>query len=273
MVDYLPRTAWTAVPAAGSAMPAKPAGIVVHWPGEKRPIGTSLSVVRAKLEGYRRFHKTTHGWADIAYQVAFDQAGRVWDLRGIGRMSAANGNRDLNERYLAALFMVGEGEHPTTELLDAWRHWRSTVALRKHPTATQVKGHRQVRPGGTTCPGHIVQALITSGALLTPATAPTPTQTTEDDMNADQNEALKRVDRRVLMNNQALGRLEATTLPALRAQVQGLVGAVAAMAKGEPFDEAKLLAGVEAAANKGAQDALDARIADADVNLTVTSEG
>jgi hypothetical protein len=41
----------------------------------------------------------------------------------------------------------------------------------------------------------------------------------------------------------------------MQAQVAGLVGAVAAMSKGEPFDEAKLLASIEEATKKGILDA------------------
>lgn len=41
------------------------------------------------------------------------------------------------------------------------------------------------------------------------------------------------------------------------AQIKGLVGAVSALAKGEPFDEAKLLAGVQAAATAGVKEAID----------------
>lgn len=41
------------------------------------------------------------------------------------------------------------------------------------------------------------------------------------------------------------------------AQIKGLVGAVAALSKGEKFDEAKLLAGVQAAAAAGVQSAVD----------------
>jgi hypothetical protein len=41
------------------------------------------------------------------------------------------------------------------------------------------------------------------------------------------------------------------------AQIKSLVGAVAALSKGEPFDEAKLLAGVEDAAAAGVATALD----------------
>ena len=38
----------------------------------------------------------TNGWADFAYNVAFDQAGRVWDGRGIDRRSAGNGGPGPN---------------------------------------------------------------------------------------------------------------------------------------------------------------------------------
>ena len=41
------------------------------------------------------------------------------------------------------------------------------------------------------------------------------------------------------------------------AQIKSLVGAVAAMSKGEPLDEAKLLAGVKAAAESGVKGAID----------------
>lgn len=49
------------------------------------------------------------------------------------------------------------------------------------------------------------------------------------------------------------------------AQLSGLVGAIKAMAGGESFDEAKLLAGVQAAATAGVKDAIE--------SITVTVKG
>ena len=43
----------------------------------------------------------------------------------------------------------------------------------------------------------------------------------------------------------------------LEAQTKSLISALAAVAKGEPFDEAKLLAGVQAAAEAGVKAAID----------------
>jgi hypothetical protein len=48
------------------------------------------------------------------------------------------------------------------------------------------------------------------------------------------------------------------------AQIKALVGAVAAMAKGEPFDQAKLLAGVQSAAAQGVAQAIQS------IDTTVT---
>lgn len=58
-----------------------------------------------------------------------------------------------------------------------------------------------------------------------------------------------------------------TLIAQSQAQIKGLVGAIAALAKGEKFDEAKLLAGVQAAAEAGTKAALqDGTV---DVNVTV----
>jgi hypothetical protein len=51
------------------------------------------------------------------------------------------------------------------------------------------------------------------------------------------------------------------------AQIKGLVGAVAALSKGEKFDEAKLLAGIKAAAEAGVKNAIDS------IETTVVLDG
>ena len=48
------------------------------------------------------------------------------------------------------------------------------------------------------------------------------------------------------------------------AQVSNLIGAIAALSKGESFDEAKLLAGVQAAAEAGVKSAIES------IDTTVT---
>lgn len=180
-VQILPRTAWTRTP--------RPAGLVrldvddvrglaLHWPGTKTPIGPAAQAsIAARLEGYRRDHVNDRGWADIAYQAAVDQTGRIWELRGLTRRSAANGDTGPNRHWGAVVVLVGPGEALTPACLAALRHlWRLWLAT--YPAATRLVEHRDVRPEPTECPGAAVRAAIDSGAIThptTPAASPAPT--------------------------------------------------------------------------------------------------
>lgn len=115
------------------------------------------------------------GWSDIAYQVAVDQWGRAWILRGLTVQSAANGNEALNERYGALLLVLVKGERPTEAMLSTAR---GVIAdFRDHyPNGRLIKGHGEIRPDGTDCPGAATRAAIDAGKL-TPNTEPP-----EDDM-------------------------------------------------------------------------------------------
>lgn len=176
MTDYLPRSAWTSTSPGGSTMQvAEVVGCAVHWPADPGAFGLQPAHNIARvLAAYRAFHVgPSRNYSDIAYQVAFDQNGRVWELRGINRRSGANGGTQVNRTWGAALFLVGPGEEPSPSLLAAWRHWRNTRWLARYPRAAAVRGHQDVRPGGgTACPGSIVQRLIDAGTLTTapPAT-------------------------------------------------------------------------------------------------------
>lgn len=58
-----------------------------------------------------------------------------------------------------------------------------------------------------------------------------------------------------------------TLISSQNAQIKALVGAIAALSKGEAFDEAKLLAGVQAAAEAGVKSGIESGVID--VNVTV----
>lgn len=272
MTTYMPRTSWTRHAAAGSAMPTDGVqGIACHWPGSAGPI--PAHAVASTLEGYRKFHTGGRGWSDIAYQVAIDQTGRVWDLRGIDRMSAGNGDRTQNQRWGAVLFLVGPGERPTTAATAAFRDWRSTRWLKKYPNAKRVVGHRNVRPDPTECPGDQVMDAINSGQLTAaPDTAPT---TQEDDVALKDEILINPISKTPesaaetlrWMEDRIVGRLEGV-IAKLAGQVAGLRTAVAASTKGQAID----LKAVENAAREGAEDALNDRITDATVNLTATTK-
>lgn len=170
MSTIRPRTSWTSTPRPPGMVtldPRQVRGVVVHWPGSKYPLGNPPAKrVASRLEGYRRYHVSGHGWADIAYSVAVDQAGRVWDLRGIRYRSAANGTNAANDQYGAVLFLVGPGENPSTDMIEGFRAWRRREWLGRYPHAGMVYGHSDVKT--TTCPGPAVLARIRDGVLTAP---------------------------------------------------------------------------------------------------------
>ena len=136
-------------------------GIALHWPGITSPLGNPERVMSA-LRSWQAMHMDQRGWSDIAYQVAVDQSGNTYRLRGLRFRSGANGDQDVNERFGAMLLVVAEDEKPTEELIRATRR----LIARHRQLFTRSKrivGHGQIRPGGTACPGPHVNKLIANG--------------------------------------------------------------------------------------------------------------
>ena len=180
MVDYLPRSAWGARAAKsgpGSLTVSRVVGAVIHWPGSSSPTPiTSQAAVASALRGWQAYHMDTRGWSDIAYQVAVDQAGRAWTLRGLRTQSGANGNNELNEEYGAILLVLIAGEQPSAAMKATVR---GVVAdFRKiYPKGFAIRPHSAVRPAGTDCPGPAARAAITRGDFT-----PQANQNGDDDM-------------------------------------------------------------------------------------------
>lgn len=143
-------------------------GIALHWPGITVPLGNPARVMSA-LRSWQALHMDTNqiaagGASDIAYQVAVDQLGNTYKLRGLRIRSGANGNTDLNDRFGAILLVLAEGEKPTPQLIDAVKR-RIARHRQLFPHSKRIVGHGQIRPGGTLCPGPRVQRLINAGAF------------------------------------------------------------------------------------------------------------
>lgn len=171
MTNYS-RSAWGARPARGGPGNLDPAvveGIAVHWPGMSGPIRTVKGVMAA-LRGWQAFHMDGRGWSDIAYQVAVDQMGNRYELRGLATQSGANGDTGPNERFGALLLILAPGEEPSEAMA---AEVRSVVADHRalFPNSRRVATHRDVRPDPTECPGPAATAAIRAGRF-DPTTAP-----------------------------------------------------------------------------------------------------
>ncbi|GAA2788967.1 peptidoglycan recognition protein family protein [Kribbella solani] len=190
MVEYLPRSAWNARPpngGPGNLTVSRVQGAVIHWPGtgSTKVIHTKAAVASA-LRGWQDYHMDSRGWSDIAYQVAVDQAGRAWTLRGLRTQSGANGDNDVNERYGAVLLVLVTGEQPTAAMKATTR---AVIAdFRKiYPRGTAIRPHSAVRPEPTDCPGDPARAAIARGDFTPGHTPGHP----EDDMTPAQMQELK----------------------------------------------------------------------------------
>jgi hypothetical protein len=168
------RAAWGARPARlgpGPLSAREVVGFVFHWPAMAKPV-RGFKAVAAALRAWQDYHMDDHGWSDIAYQVAVDQDGNRWILRGLDTQSAANGDEDLNDELGAILLILAPGEEPSDAMI---REVRRVVAdhRRLFPNSDVLIGHNEVRPEGTACPGPIVQRHLEKGTFE-PAAAPAP---------------------------------------------------------------------------------------------------
>jgi hypothetical protein len=177
MVTYLPRSAWGARPPEGKTelVRSEVEGTAIHYPGSG-PIDAAGDAgflrVASALRSWQNYHMDDRDWSDIAYQIAVDQAGRAWTLRGLNIRSGANGNADVNRRYGAILLVIGTDE-PLSAALKATTRGVVADFRRWYPAGTAIEPHSAVRPDGTLCPGNQARAAIARGEL-DPDTPPPP---------------------------------------------------------------------------------------------------
>lgn len=185
MVTYLPRSAWKARASRGAValVAANIDGEALHWPGMAKPINATGTAGQARvasaLRGWQNYHMDVRGWSDIAYQIAIDQAGRAWTLRGLNIRSGANGDADVNLRFGAFLLILAPGEQPSAAMIETTQGVIADFRKRFPGARLKPYGHRDVRPRNsqgqqtTDCPGDIAESLINAGKF-TPGTLTPP---------------------------------------------------------------------------------------------------
>ena len=189
MVTYVTRSQIGLRPAEGSTslVPSQVRNVAHHYPGMVAPIDAAGDAgfrrVCSALRGWQTYHMDTRGWSDIAYQIAIDQAGRAYTLRGINIRSAANGDATVNEEYGAILLVIGNNEAPSAALEATARAVFQDYRVRFGRVPTRPTWHGAIRPGGTAsdpstdCPGLRTIAEIKAGrfdAASTPTQPPSP---------------------------------------------------------------------------------------------------
>lgn len=166
--NYRPRRAWTSRPLVNSLRFSRRAviGVAIHWVGPpvpRRVLAGDEQAVASYLRGVQRFHTSGRGWSDIAYNLAVDSTGRVWNLRGLSRRSAANGDTGPNARYVAVVALVGEGQQITPAMERGLRRAIRRARWRFPMRKLQVVSHAQIRPEPTACPGPRLRYMVRKG--------------------------------------------------------------------------------------------------------------
>lgn len=150
-------------------------GVADHYPGTPKPINAvgdaGFRRVCSALRGWQDYHMNSRGWSDIAYQIAIDQEGRAYTLRGINTQSGANGNATANENFGAVLLVLGNNEAPSAKMIATARLVHADFKKRYPHLRVRPYGHQEVRQhtasGGVTtdCPGKATMAAIHAGKL------------------------------------------------------------------------------------------------------------
>lgn len=166
------RAAWGARNAVGKGnlLIPNPFGVAIHWSGIN--VGANRhSLCGFRVQGIQRYHQVTKGWADIAYSFLVCQHGFVYEGRGIGKGSAANGTTEGNLDYYAVCALMGPKDTPTAEMLAGIG--QAIDACRKAGAHMRVLGHRDLY--NSECPGKALYDLILTGHWTSGAVEPSPT--------------------------------------------------------------------------------------------------
>lgn len=165
-MEIITRSQWGARPPKSvSRLAADPPGFVLHWEGTK--VGTLDHAKCADMvRGIQQFHMTSDqiakgGGADIAYNFLACQHGYVFEGRGWGVRSGANGTNDANAHNYAVCCLAGPSD-PFPE--DQKR------AVKELTTGYVVRPHSFFF--GTDCPGTDRRKWLTNGLPIQDEVSP-----------------------------------------------------------------------------------------------------
>lgn len=178
-MKFVNREEWGAR-SASSSTSITPAGVAVHWEGPH--MGTpSHDRCAGIVQGFQSYHMDSNGWADIAYSAVVCPHGYVFEGRGPGHRTAANGSNDGNQRFYAVCFMGGEGDTFTDEAKDGINDAIDWLG------GGEVNGHRDHT--STACPGDEIYAWVQAGHPR--ASAQTEPEPAPDPQPEQENEGMK----------------------------------------------------------------------------------
>lgn len=145
-------------------------GVKLHYEGTEVPVQDHSHCAK-RWTAIRNSHlaNTKEGYSDVAYNWAVCNHGVIFEGRGLGKRTGANGSQPLNRTHYAILWMGGT-EGVVTPSAAAVASIKELIQyLRGHSTGKEIKGHKDGY--ATSCPGGPLYALV-KGGKLEPSKAP-----------------------------------------------------------------------------------------------------
>lgn len=182
-MNLVTRRQWGARASRGTTPLYGSKGLVAHYNGPRLNLTAGCDDGRrckAVVQATQRFHMDARGWNDIAYSfLTCPSCGRVYEGRGWGVRTAANGTNTGNSWGHAVMVLIGEGE-PLTDTAKKSLLALAVVHRRRYSRHTW-KTHGDFK--ATSCPGVSLTRWIRNGASPPPVPKPTPLPVEEEDVN------------------------------------------------------------------------------------------
>ena len=120
--------------------------------------------ITSRLREHQRNHQDQQGWIDIAYHIAVDRRGNLFELRSFDLVGDTATDYDPTGHFLVLLEGNFDQEEVTQEQLNGAAVAFAWAAQAYGISTDTLVGHRDV-PAATACPGAHLEAYITDGEL------------------------------------------------------------------------------------------------------------
>ncbi|HZB28916.1 MAG TPA: peptidoglycan recognition family protein [Streptosporangiaceae bacterium] len=160
-MKLITHAAWGARYGKGPTNITPSGGVAVHYVGVGRLATIPHSKCAARVRSIESQHVGGNGWAAIAYNFLVCHHGYVFEGRGLGHRSAAQGTNSGNQYWYAVCALVGDGDTIIPPaLLAAVRD--AIDYMRARGAGRGIKGHRDFH--STSCPGGPLYVWVRKGA-------------------------------------------------------------------------------------------------------------
>lgn len=169
-MKFVSRKDWGARPRVGEATPlnlGQVRGMAVHYEGADRSL-TKHDRCDDVVRGIQNLHLDEREWADIAYSFLVCRHGVIYEGRGWGVRTAANGTNEGNACFHAVCYLDDDKPDTKDVTPEALVALAEVIAeCRKRGYGSEVKPHRAFK--ATSCPGEELTAWVARRGYDTPS--------------------------------------------------------------------------------------------------------